>query len=412
MASKETEKTTKPDYAELHDIPRVTIEEAKQQILLSLRSKQRRGTIVLVGESGIGKTQIFDQISSQENTRVYPIYTAHFGLMGAGIPVTRDVDEGFFKIAVPDGFPKKDERAIVLFDEVNKGLRHSIDMFFTMMEAGRLFNYELPDNSIVCATMNPDTANYVVTTIDSDTAFRRRVKFLYVIPDFKGFQKHADTLAFHDSDRACFSDGKQRPCHPSILSYFRAKPNDIYDGASKDKHQQFTCPATIQTISLDAYIMEASKIGLTSDTAHTRFAASIGMNMATALINHIKDTATTIGAEDVLLRYPTVKNAVTRLAKKGMNDTLSELNLNVLRSLFATTPDPAIVSKNLLPYLLVQPKELAMAVLQQLNKFAIESKAQNYLTALMHEMHDKDEWVTLLEGVDDAHMEMDNLLKA
>lgn len=404
------EKTkTKLEYPELHDIPRITISEAKQHIQMSLASKQRRGTIVLVGESGIGKTQIFDQISADEKVRIYPIYTAHFGLMGAGIPMTKDVDSGFFKIAVPNGFPKDGERAIVLFDEVNKGLRHSIDMFFTMMEAGVLFDYRLPETALVCATMNPATANYAVTQIDTDVAFRRRVKFFYVIPDFKGFLTHAESKRFHDSDKE--SLGKSLPCHPEILSYFRAKPANVYDFAAKDAHKQFACPASIQTISLDAYIMDMAKIPLTGKLALSRFSASIGMTMATELLGHIKDNSTTINAEDVLLDFDRVRGAVKKMVKQEMREKLTELNLNVLKIMFATTPEVKTSARNFMEYIQIQPKELVTAMLQQMRKIAKESAAEDYLRSLMDTLQDNDLWVKIVVEIDSNHKEMDGLLQ-
>ena len=118
---------TELSYPERMDIPQVTLAEAKKQILLSLRSKQRRGCFILVGESGLGKTQIFNQIQKEENYNIHPIHTAHWGLMGSGIP--RKAEGGFFDVAVPSIFPKEGEKAILLFDELNQGLKHAISMF-------------------------------------------------------------------------------------------------------------------------------------------------------------------------------------------------------------------------------------------------------------------------------------------
>jgi hypothetical protein len=408
MASKEDAKV-KLDYPELHDIPRITIAEAKQHILLSLKARQRRGTIVLVGESGIGKTQIFDQLSAEENLRLYPVYTAHYGLMGAGIPMTKNVDSGFFKIAVPNGFPKEGEKAIVLFDEVNKGLRHSIDMFFTMMEAGVLFDYRLPDSALVCATMNPATANYAVTQIDTDVAFRRRVKFFYVLPDFKGFLHHAESKRFHDSDRDALGD--VYPCHPEILSYFRAKPSCVYDVAAKDAHKQFSCPATIQTISLDAYLMEKENIPLTGKLAFSRFSSSIGTTMTSSLIGHIKDNTTTIDAGDVLKDFEKVRKAITKMIDKELREKLTELNLNVLKIMFATTPELKLTAKNFLAYIKPQPKDLIMSMLQQMRNIARDNSAEPYLIGLMDILQSDKNWTDLVTGMDSTHQEMDGLLK-
>jgi hypothetical protein len=404
MAREKDESKTKLSYSELHDIPKVSITEAHKHVLLSLKNRQRRGTIVLVGESGIGKSQIFEQIAREEKVKVYPVYTAHYGLMGAGIPVTKDVQEGFFKVAVPEGFPKPGERAIVLFDEINKGLRHSIDMFFTMMEAGVLFNYVLPDDALVCATMNPSTANYMVTQIDTDVAFRRRVKFFWVISHYKDFRKHAETTKFHASDIP--SLGEALACHPGVLSYYDAKPKSMYDEGARDAHKQFSCPATIQTISLDAYLMERAGIALTSDFALSRFASSIGMCMATDLCGHLKDSSATINPEDVLLHYNKIQGTIKRIIKQNMREKLSELNANVLKIMFSTTPPVSEVAPNFQNFLLSQPVDLVSAVIQRLKGDADECNARPYLVALMDTLENNDAWTKLMESLDDNHRSM------
>lgn len=85
---KQGEEQKKLTYAEKYDIPRSTIAEVKEQILLSWKQKQHRGAICVVGEAGIGKSQIVAQIAEDEGASVYDIRTAHYGLVGTGIPST------------------------------------------------------------------------------------------------------------------------------------------------------------------------------------------------------------------------------------------------------------------------------------------------------------------------------------
>ena len=91
-------------YAERLDIPQVTLAEAKEQILMSIEFKQRRGCFILVWEAGLGKTQIFTQIAREVGYRLQPIHSAQYNLMGACIP--RKAEGEFFDIAVPSMFPK------------------------------------------------------------------------------------------------------------------------------------------------------------------------------------------------------------------------------------------------------------------------------------------------------------------
>jgi len=406
MASKEEEKVV-PKYAELRDIPQVTLAEAAAQIRLSLEFHQRRGCIVLVGDSGIGKTQIWSQIAHDTGYTVVPIHTAHWGLMGSGIPVR--TLEDFFKVAVPEIFPKGDEKKIILFDELNRGLKHAINQFFTMMEDGRMFNYVVPKQCLVAGTMNPSTAEYNVTSIENEAAIRRRVKFFYVLPDLKGFMKHAATERFH-----LFGQGaaKDKACHPGILDYFRAKPNNIYDWKALKEQKQYNCPANIETISEDSYNMEAKGIPLNSEFAMQRFAASIGVTMASELSAHLKDSSLTIGADDVLRRFSKVKNAIQKMVDNAMHEPLADLDQNVLRLMFATTPDVEDTAKNFLKFIELHPLEMAGAMLFQMRSIAEENKSEEYLNSLMRELQDYDSWCNLQLEIDNNYRGMEEKIRS
>jgi hypothetical protein len=157
--------------------------------------------------------------------------------------------------------------------------------------------------------------------------------------------------------------------------------------------------------------MDASKIPLTGKFALSRFSSSIGITMATELLGHIKDNSTTINAEDVLIDYDKVRGAVKKMVKQEMREKLTELNLNVLKIMFATTPDVKVAAKNFMEYIQAQPKELITAMLQQMRKIAKESGAEDYLRKLMDTLQDNDTWVKLVVEIDSNHKEMDGLLQ-
>lgn len=394
-------------YPELHDIPQVTLAEAKEQILLSLKYNQRRGCVVLVGESGLGKTQIFPQIAQETGRKVLPIHTAQYGLMGAGIPLRTEDD--FFKIAVPDVFPKHTDKAIIVFDELNQGLKHTLNMFFTLMEDGRIFNYNIPKDCLVAATMNPATANYAVTTIENNAAIRRRVKFFYIIPDFKGFLAHASSPAFHQFS-SCDS-AKSRPCFPELLNYFKAKPSNIYDIKAKDNNKQYCCPAVIETISEDLYNIDMAGISLHGEFAQNRISASLGCTMAAEIVAHLKDSSITLSAEDVLNNYKKVKKAVKSLVSNNMHEKLTDLCMNVLSLLFASTPDVPSAAINFLTFCGELPQEITLAMLTNMRETAKQNDALPYLNKLMAEFQKHDAWSNLQIAIDNSHIKIAESIK-
>ena len=398
---------TELSYPERMDIPQVTLAEAKKQILLSLRSKQRRGCFILVGESGLGKTQIFNQIQKEENYTIHPIHTAHWGLMGSGIP--RKAEGMFFDVAVPSIFPREGEKAILLFDELNQGLKHAIAMFFTMLEDGRMFNYVLPEDCLVVGTMNPDTAQYAVTNIENNAAIRRRVKFLYIVPEFTGWVNHAKTEAFHANTRGIARD---KACHPGILGFIKAHSKLLYDDKARDQGKQYLCPATVETISEDAYNMDKENIPLDGPFASVRFASSIGITVATQLTEFLKDSSVKLTAPDVLNGYnKKSQRTVNQWVAQSRQEKLADLSEDVLRLLFAEKHKVKAVAPHFLNFCKDLPEELTSSMLTQMAKTAEMANAGPYLDELMDVLQDYEDWIQMQFSLDNNHREVDEGLK-
>ena len=393
---------TELSYPERLDIPQVTLAEAKEQILMSIELKQKRGAIVLVGESGLGKTQIFGQIAREIGYNLRVIHTAHWGLMGSGIP--RKAEGDFFDVAIPSSFPKPGEKCILLFDELNRGLKHAIDQFFSLLEDGRMFNYTLPEDCIVAGTMNPDTENYSVTNIENEAAIRRRLKLLYVLPEFSGWYNHAKSNEFHANTKG---PARGKACHPHILEYFKAHPRLLYDGKARDAGKQYICPATVETISEDAYNAESQKIALDSDFVRLRMAASIGNTETTQLIEFLRDSSAMLNATDILNGYKKKAQKAIQSLKGEDNEKLANLCQDIVSSMFADQPDPVKTADCLLRFWKDVPAQLSNSMMEQFQSVAAISHAEKYLTEVMAALADHDDWVELLLRKDTVHQEMD-----
>ena len=408
MATTSEEKTkTTLSYPELLDIPSVTLEEAREQIKLFIRFKQRRGCPVLVGESGLGKTQIYSQVAREMDYTVNPIHTAQYNLMGAGIP--RKAEGQYFQIAVPDIFPKPGDKAIVLFDELNRGLKHAVAMFFTMLEDGRVFNYVLPPDCIVAAAMNPADASYAVTAIEKEPAIRRRVKFFWVEPNSTDWLRYAATDAFHFGG---VGPAAKKPCHPDVLAFFRAFPKLVYDVKAKTAGKQYLCPATIETISEDAYLLEEANYSLTDEFARSRFAASIGLTGMEQLTSYIKDHTAVVEASDVLYHPRTAAEGVRKLIDNAQHEKLADLGENVLTLMFADMPkDLETMARNFLDFCKVLPTESAASTCQQIRAHATTTAASTYLRDLMGALQHFKEWNELQVSFDTTHRDINDAVK-
>jgi len=406
--ARKNENESKIEYYELYDIPRATVGEIKSQIMMSLKTKQHRGVWCIVGDAGMGKSQIIHQIAEETGRIICDIRTAHFGLMGAGIPSIKDAKSGdHFKIKLPEIFPAKNEKAIVFFDEINQGAQHALAMFFSVIEDRRMFNYFLPEDTLVVAAMNPNTAQYAVTQIENNAALRRRLKWLYAIPAFKDWLKHAETPAFHSGDTAAL--GEARPCHPGILDFFRNKPTTLDDFKARQENKQYCCPATVQTISLDAYLLEEKGIPLYKDFAVTRFASSIGVTMANQIGAFLKDSSVEINPMDILLKFKSVKKRVEKLANdKALRQNFMNLNTDVLTALLTECPEVKKVAPNFLKFLMVQMNDPIGGLMPQMKSISKQNKSADYLKKFMREIGQYDEWVEIHKRIDASHRSVDN----
>jgi hypothetical protein len=387
---------TKEPYADLYNIPRATIAEIKDQIKLSYKYQQHRGVFCIVGESGIGKSQFVDQLAQEENARLVDIRTAQWSALSGGVPSVNDAGDGRFKVLVPDYFPKEGERCIMKFDEINQGAPQAIAMFFSLFEDRNSFNYKLPDDTLVVAQMNPDTANYAVTRIENNAALRRRMKVIYAIFSYKGWLTHAQTKNFHMSDTHCSlipADGA--PCHPAILEYFTASPSSVDEAEMRMANKQFTSPAGIQTISMDAYILDAEGKSLVGESAQIRFSSSIGVAATADMIAFLRDSSIIISPMDVITNFKSVAKKVKKLVAEDKNEHLLKNVREVLTILFTKTPDIEVAAANILDYLTLLTNDVALAFLSQMQKYALENNAQQYNTDLSKQFYQYEEWLPL-----------------
>jgi hypothetical protein len=410
MGKKEQDQE-QPDqkYADLYSIPRATIDEIKKQIVLTWKYNQHRGAILVIGDAGIGKSQLCGQLSREHGATICDVRTAHWGLMSAGIPSVKHQERGFFDIVLPSVFPKEGEKAILVFDEINQGLQHAISMFFSLIEDRRMFNYKLPDDCLVLGLMNPNTAAYAVTQIENNMALRRRLKMFYAIPSYEVWKRHAVTTEFHKSDE--YALGNARPCHPLLTRFYEQHPTMFYDFKGQRAQKQYACPATIQTVSLDMYLMEKEKIPLTSDFAQIRYAASVGVPHAAQLVTFLKDEDRSIDPRDVLFDFYRVHDEIVDLINSGRQEVLHEAMQGVLMMLFADQPPIDKVAKNFVHFLKTLTPDMAMSIFTQLNTISKENNATDYRQKLMIAMNKFPEWVEIHKRADDGQKRVDAGLK-
>lgn len=407
-AAQEKVPTMGEAYWDRYGIPRMTIVQALAQIEISIVNNQTRGVWCLISEAGEGKSQGLHQLARKYNRRVVDIRTSQFSMIGAGVPQRAD-DTGHFKIAIPNDYPKEGEKCILLFDEINQGQQHAIALFFKFLEDRGIYDYVLPKDCIIVALMNPSTAGYNVTKIETNSAFNRRLMKVYVYNTFTDWKKHAQTEDFH------YSDGLKRPCHPMVVRLLTATPAMLYTAKDRDGNKQFCCPATWQTVSLSLYNLEAAKVELHSEEAEARIAASINTVNAKTLCEFIKNNEIIISPEEVLFKYKAKSKLRdrTQALQKEAGGEYTRLVEDVAQYIFRERPAADTIAAQLTKFWHDMPVEQAQPFYQMLDAACQahggigDPRNLQYMQALTIACRGYPEWKEINDRINRIHNEME-----
>lgn len=390
-------------YWEKYGIPYVSLSEALWNFELSITSTQNRGVWCFISEAGEGKSQGVHGVLRKHGYRIVDIRTAQLTHVGAGVP-QRAVD-GFFDYAVPADFPREGEKAAMVFDEINQGQQFAIALMFKLFEDRGLYGYKLPTDCPIVLMMNPSTAQYNVTKLESNPAINRRIKKFYVHNTFSDWKKHAQTDDFHRSD------GQARPCHPWVLKFLNTSPNMLYTTKDRDGNKQFCCPATWQTVSLDLYNLDNVKEPLTSDRAENRLAATINTVNARALVAYIKNNALRISPDEILFKYKEkskLRERILQLKEEPGGDYINIVE-TVAQYIFDEKPDCALIAPQLALYWRDMPRETAGGFYQMLGEKAqagnsgVTPENIQYMQRLTVELNTSPYWEDINRRINAAH---------
>lgn len=395
-------------YWDRYGIPRITLAEALKQIDISIENGQTRGVWCLISEAGEGKSQGLHQLARKHNRRVVDIRTSQFSMIGAGVPQRAD-ETGHFKIAIPNDYPKPGEKCLLIFDEINQGQQHAIALFFKFLEDRGIYDYTLPNDCVIVALMNPSTAGYNVTKIETNSAFNRRLMKAYVYNTFSDWKKHAVTDDFH------YTDGMKKPCHPMVVRLLTATPAMLYTAKDRDGNKQFACPATWQTVSLSLYNLEKAKIELTTESAEARIAASINTVNARILVEFIKNNEIIISPEEILYKYKAkskIRERTNDLQKEAGGE-YTRLVQEVAQYIFRERPEAEQIAPQLVQFWYDMPVEQAQPFYQMLDAACQahggigDPKNLQYMQALTVANRAYPQWKEINDRINRIHDEVE-----
>lgn len=145
--------------------------------------------ILLVGESGIGKSSFVEYIGQKYGYRVYIFRGAeHDATDLIGMPeIVKDKSGNLItKFIQPDWVPGDNEKFIFFADEINRARLDVRQACFRLVELRGTETWKINrKNHMVILAVNPDDGNYQVEQLD--LAFINRPSIFYIEPDVDSF---------------------------------------------------------------------------------------------------------------------------------------------------------------------------------------------------------------------------------
>lgn len=128
----------------------------------------------LISERGIGKTSAYQQCAEELNIGYIGLYAAALeGPDFMGLP-DKDAPKGITRYLAPQFLPTKQavldglypEKGILVLEEINRVPSDTTSVLYPLLLEKKINGHEMADGWTIGVTMNPDTMNYLVNSLD------------------------------------------------------------------------------------------------------------------------------------------------------------------------------------------------------------------------------------------------------
>ena len=166
--------------------PRTLVERAVELICLS-----RQGVPCLIGNTGVGKTDLIKYLAKKHKKKLVIINTSVVNVDDlSGFPYREDT---VMKWAIPDWFPREKD-CLLFLDEFNRADKQVINALMPVLLSGELHHGAvLPEDCWVVVAFNPDTDDYDMVNSFDDLAISSRLFKIEVTNDPAAWHEWAQT---------------------------------------------------------------------------------------------------------------------------------------------------------------------------------------------------------------------------
>lgn len=171
----------------------------------------------LVSERGVGKTSAYQQCAEELGYDYIALYAAALeGPDFMGLPA-KDLEKGITRYLAPQFLPTKAaiesglyaKKGILVLEEINRVPSDTVSVLYPLLLESKINGHELGEGWHIGVTMNPDTLNYLVNSLDD--AMLDRFITIAVEPNIDDYLAYSRT---HDGNEEILSFLKS---HPDML---------------------------------------------------------------------------------------------------------------------------------------------------------------------------------------------------
>lgn len=236
-----------------------------------------RRAVLLEGPTGIGKSEIVRSVTQRLGIELRVLDLSLLEPPDlVGLPV---IANGRTTYAVPSVLPTEGA-GILMLEELNRAERYIQQPALQLLTARKLHEYELPSGWVCFAAINPESAEYQVTTLDR--ALRARFLELHVRADRAAWLAWAQVNSVHpgvlkvvQSHERVFDDVPPRTWTYVSQILAALRPSDLDDGTLlRDALGGYLPPAWVETLL-------ATRAG---------WGATLSLDVRQLLANYIQDS--------------------------------------------------------------------------------------------------------------------------
>jgi len=295
------------------------INEAKDCIReLYLNTKS---VTALISERGIGKTSAYRQCANELGIGYISLYAAALeGPDFMGLP-DKDREKGITRYLAPQFLPTKQavqeglypEKGIFVLEEINRVPSDTVSVLYPLLLEKKINGHGLADGWTIGVTMNPDTMNYLVNSLDD--AMLDRFISIEVIADIDDYIEYSI---------------KNNP-NDDVLSYLEACPDMLLVvKKASDSTALSKCPTPRGWTKVQELLNECK---LDSKLMRELVAGIVGPQTAASFYGFLKNRDLIIpSTQNILENYNKVKQEIQTLVKNNHIDVLNYIIKKIIIS--------------------------------------------------------------------------------